>query len=266
MTSRPTDSPIEEHARGHHRCLQRDRVHRRQCCSGLTRDHRYYPSAGPSPGTRGWRVRYRSAASRVAARVVPERRCRRRGALPARWHGQPSRRRLYGELARLSAVRCTLPADRRLQLACDWAGPAAGRRGEIPEQYRAEALEGEATRVMLAEQAPRELGLALHQPRWWLTGRCPGRAHRYSTGSATRSPCSTPTGTRTSPVPTRSAIVDEIENPRHHQSTSASLTDHSPRWPLPAACTTYQHCAPRARYGPAKAADPPDAPGHQHLA
>ena len=55
--------------------------------------------------------------------------------------------------------------------------------GQVPEEYRAEALEGEATRVMLAEQAPAELDWVFLSPAATYGSWAPGeRTGTYRIG------------------------------------------------------------------------------------
>jgi putative NADH-flavin reductase len=110
-------------------------------------------------------VRYEvGPAEQVAARVVP-------GAdavvatLSPRGDMAGRLVEVYGQLARLSAEA----GARYLQVGgFSSLRPAPGEprfvEGEVPEQYRAEALEGEATRVALVERAPADLDWVFVSP------------------------------------------------------------------------------------------------------
>ena len=136
----------------------------------------------------------------------------------------------YDQLARLSAEA----GARYLQVGgFSSLRPAPDQprfvEGEIPEPYRAEALEGEATRVLLAGRAPDELDWVFVSPRA-ATARSRRASGPARTGWAARSPCSTPRGSRTSPVPTslsRSSTRSTI--PATTESTSVSPTAVWPR-------------------------------------
>ena len=118
--------------------------------------------------------------------------------------------------------------------------------GEILEQYRAEAPDGCvcATRVMLAEQAPGGNSTGSSSAPLVATWVVARRAHRYLTGSATRSPCSTPTELEHPGADFALAIVIGPRTRVIHREHISIAYDHSPRCPLPAACTTP---APRPR-------------------
>lgn len=124
---------------------------------------------------------------------------------------------LYGELARLSAQA----GARYLQVggfSSLRAAPGAPRfaEGEIDEQYRAEALEGEATRVVL-EQAPAELDWVFVSPAGSYGAWAPGeRTGTYRVGGEVAlfdaDGASTVSG-----ADFAAAIVAEIEAPAHHR-------------------------------------------------
>ena len=99
-------------------------------------------------------------------------------------------------------------------------GPGLPRvvEGEIPEQYRAEALEGEATRVMLAEQAPEELDWLFISPAGGYGSFAPGeRTGTYRVGDEIAL-FDADGNSNISGADFALAIVDEIENPRHHRA------------------------------------------------
>lgn len=124
----------------------------------------------------------------------------------------------YGELARESAQT----GARYLQVGGFSSlrpGPGLPRvvEGEIPEQYRAEALEGEATRVMLAEQAPEELDWLFISPAGGYGAFAPGEpTGTYRVGGEIAL-FDADGGSNISGADFALAIVDEIENPRHHR-------------------------------------------------
>ncbi|MCB1240919.1 MAG: NAD-dependent epimerase, partial [Tetrasphaera sp.] len=89
--------------------------------------------------------------------------------------------------------------------------------GEIPEQYRAEALEGEATRVMLEAQAPEELDWLFISPAGGYGSFAPGeRTGTYRVGDEIAL-FDADGDSNMSGADFALAIVDEIENPRHHR-------------------------------------------------
>jgi len=126
---------------------------------------------------------------------------------------------LYGELARLSAGA----GARYVQVGgFSSLRPADGAprvvEGDIPEQYRAEAQEGEATRAMLVESAPADLDWVFVSPAGaygaWAAGE---RTGTFRVGGevalfdeAGESQISGPDFAV--------AIVDEIETPAHHRA------------------------------------------------
>ena len=98
--------------------------------------------------------------------------------------------------------------------------PGAPRvvEGEIPAEYRAEALEGEATRVMLLEQAPEDLDWLFISPAAAYGSFAPGeRTGRYRVGDEIAlfdaDGASTISG-----ADFAIAVVDEIEKAAHHRA------------------------------------------------
>jgi putative NADH-flavin reductase len=125
---------------------------------------------------------------------------------------------VYGDLARLSAEA----GARYLQIGGFSSlrpAPAAPRfvEGEVAEQYRAEALEGEATRTMLAEEAPPELDWVFVSPAGaygaWAAGE---RTGRYRVGGEVAL-VDDEGGSHISGADFALAVVDEIETPAHHR-------------------------------------------------
>lgn len=125
---------------------------------------------------------------------------------------------VYGDLARLADQA----GARYLQVGgFSSLRPAPGQprviEGEIPEQYRAEALEGEATRVLLAEQAPHGLDWLFISPAGGYGAFAPGeRTGSYRVGGEIAL-FDTDGGSNISGADFALAIVDEIETPRHHR-------------------------------------------------
>lgn len=125
---------------------------------------------------------------------------------------------LYGELARLSAQA----GARYLQVGgFSSLRPAANLprvvEGEIPEEYRAEALEGEATRVMLAEHAPESLDWLFVSPAGGYGSFAPGeRTGAYRVGGEIAL-FDADGASNISGADFALAIVDEIESPRHRR-------------------------------------------------
>jgi putative NADH-flavin reductase len=124
----------------------------------------------------------------------------------------------YRALARLAARAGT----RYLQVGgFSSLRPAPGAprvvEGEIPEQYRGEALEGEATRVLLAEQAPEDLDWLFISPAGGYGSFAPGeRTGSYRIGGEI-AVFDADGNSNISGADFALAIVDEIENPRHHR-------------------------------------------------
>jgi putative NADH-flavin reductase len=126
---------------------------------------------------------------------------------------------VYGELARLSAKS----GARYLQVGgFSSLRPAPGAprfaEGDVPEEYRAEALEGEATRVMLADDAPDELDWVFVSPAGsygaWAAGE---RTGSYRIGDEV-AVFDADGGSKISGADFALAIVDEIERPAHHRA------------------------------------------------
>jgi putative NADH-flavin reductase len=98
--------------------------------------------------------------------------------------------------------------------------PGAPRfvEGDIPEQFRDEALEGEATRVLLAEQAPEGLDWVFVSPAGgygaWAAGERTG-SFRVGDDVALFDAGG---GSNISGADFASAIVDEIDRPAHHRA------------------------------------------------
>ena len=90
--------------------------------------------------------------------------------------------------------------------------------GELAEQYRAEALEGEATRVMLAERAPENLDWVFISPAGsygsWAAGERTG-TYRVGDDVALFDQAG---GSSVSGADFATAIVDEIDSPKHHRA------------------------------------------------
>ncbi|MVA76237.1 NAD(P)H-binding protein [Auraticoccus sp. F435] len=125
---------------------------------------------------------------------------------------------VYTELARLAADA----GARYLQIGgFSSLRPAPGAprfvEGELAEEYRAEALEGEATRVMLAERAPEQLDWVFVSPAGSYGAWAPGeRTGRYRVGGEVAL-VDAEGGSRISGADFAAAVVDEIENPTHHR-------------------------------------------------
>jgi uncharacterized protein len=89
--------------------------------------------------------------------------------------------------------------------------------GEIPEPYRAEAQEGEATRVLLAERAPDELDWVFVSPAGGYGSFAPGeRTGAYRVGGEIAL-FDSEGESNISGADFALAIVDEIDDPRHHR-------------------------------------------------
>ena len=125
---------------------------------------------------------------------------------------------VYGELVRVTAAA----GGRYLQVGgFSSLRPAEGAprvvEGDIPEQYRPEALEGEATRVMLVETAPADLDWVFVSPAGsygaWAAGE---RTGTFRVGGEVA--LFDPAGESTISGPDFAvAIVDEIVTPTHHR-------------------------------------------------
>jgi uncharacterized protein len=125
---------------------------------------------------------------------------------------------VYGELARAAAEA----GARYVQIGgFSSLRPAPGEprfaEGEIAEQFRAEALEGEATRVMLAQNAPPELDWLFVSPAAsygaWAAGE---RTGTYRVGGDVAL-FDAEGGSNISGADFASAVVDEIDIPSHHR-------------------------------------------------
>jgi putative NADH-flavin reductase len=125
---------------------------------------------------------------------------------------------VYGELARLSAEA----GARYLQVGgFSSLRPAVDRprfaEGEIPEEIRGEALEGEATRVLLTERAPENLDWVFISPAGGYGSFAPGeRTGSYRVGGEVAL-FDAEGGSNVSGADFALAIVDEIERSAHHR-------------------------------------------------
>jgi len=125
---------------------------------------------------------------------------------------------VYGTLARVSAES----GARYLQVGgFSSLRPAPGAprfaEGDIAEEYRAEALEGEATRVLLAEQAAEDLDWVFVSPAGTYGAWVPGeRTGRYRVGGDVAL-FDGEGGSTISGADFALAVVDEIETPAHHR-------------------------------------------------
>ena len=163
-------------------------------------------------------VRYEvGAAEELAERVIPGADVVV-GALSPRGDMTGRLVEVYRALARLSAAA----GARYLQVGGFSSlrpAPTVPRfvEGEIPEQYRAEALEGEATRVMLVDEAPAELDWVFVSPAGaygaWAAGE---RTSAYRVGGEVAL-FDAEGGSNISGADFALAVVDEIETPVHHR-------------------------------------------------
>ena len=125
---------------------------------------------------------------------------------------------VYGELARLAAEA----GARYLQVGgFSSLRPAKDQprfvEGDVPEQFRPEAEEGEATRVLLAEGAPAELDWLFVSPAGGYGAFAPGeRTGAYRVGNDVAL-FDADGKSEVSGADFALAIVDEIETPRHHR-------------------------------------------------
>jgi putative NADH-flavin reductase len=99
--------------------------------------------------------------------------------------------------------------------------PAPGQprfvEGEVPEPFRAEALEGEATRQLLADDAPAQLDWVFISPAGDFGAWAPGeRTGSYRVGGEVAL-FDAEGRSAVSGADFAVAIVDEIENPQHHR-------------------------------------------------
>ena len=125
---------------------------------------------------------------------------------------------VYGTLARGASQAGT----RYLQIGgFSSLRPAPGAprvvEGEIPDEYRAEALEGEATRVLLLDEALRDVDWVFVSPAGaygaWAAGE---RTGSYRVGGEVAL-FDDEGGSNISGADLAVAVVDEIENPVHHR-------------------------------------------------
>lgn len=125
---------------------------------------------------------------------------------------------VYGELSRLAAEA----GARYLQIGgFSSLRPASGAprfvEGEIAEEYRHEALEGEATRRLLVDNSPDELDWLFVSPAAtygaWAVGE---RTATYRVGGEVAL-LDDEGGSNISGADLALAIVDEIETPDHHR-------------------------------------------------
>lgn len=126
---------------------------------------------------------------------------------------------VYRQLARLSAEA----GARYLQVGgFSSLRPAPGAprfvEGEIHEQFRAEALEGEATRVMLVEDSPADLDWVFISPAGAYGSFAPGE-HRgqYRVGGEVAL-LDADGASAISGTDFAAAVVDEIERSAHHRA------------------------------------------------
>ncbi len=123
---------------------------------------------------------------------------------------------VYGQLARL----CAGAGVRYLQVGgFSSLRPAPGAprfvEGEVAEQYRAEALEGEASRVLLAEHAPADLDWVFVSPAGAYGAWAPGeRTGTYRVGGEVAL-FDAAGESSISGADFAAAIVDEIEGAEH---------------------------------------------------
>lgn len=90
--------------------------------------------------------------------------------------------------------------------------------GEIPEEYRDEAIEGEATRVMLIDGAPEDLDWLFISPAGEYGSFAPGeRTGRYRVGDEI-AVFDEEGRSSVSGADFAIAVVDEIEKPTHHRT------------------------------------------------
>jgi uncharacterized protein len=126
---------------------------------------------------------------------------------------------VYRGLARLSADA----GARYLQVggfSSLRSAPDAPRfvEGDVPEEFRQEALEGEATRVMLAEDAPAELDWVFLSPAGSYGAFAPGdRQGRYRVGDEVAL-FAADGSSSISGTDFATAVVDEIEGAAHHRA------------------------------------------------
>jgi len=126
---------------------------------------------------------------------------------------------LYRDLAQQSAAA----GARYIQIGgFSSLRPAPGQprfvEGDMPEEFRAEAQEGEATRAMLVDTAPDELDWVFVSPAAsygsWAAGEPTGR---YRVGDDVAL-LDEQGGSNISGADFALAVVDEIDNPTHHRA------------------------------------------------
>jgi len=126
---------------------------------------------------------------------------------------------VYRQLARLSAGA----GARYLQVGgFSSLRPAPGAprfvEGEIPEAFRQEALEGEATRLMLVQDAPPELDWVFISPAGSYGAFAPGDDHgRYRVGDEVAL-FDADGNSSISGTDFATAVVDEIDGSAHHRT------------------------------------------------
>jgi putative NADH-flavin reductase len=184
-----------------------------------SRGHRVISVSRSAPKEPVEGVRYEvGPVEELAPRVVPDAdvvvaALSPRGDIAGRLAG------VYGELARLSAKA----GARYLQVGgFSSLRPAADQprfvEGEIPEQFRDEALEGEATRLLLAEHAPSELDWVFLSPAGGYGSFAPGeRTGAYRVGGEIAL-FDDQGDSNISGADFALAIVDEIDQPAHHRA------------------------------------------------
>ena len=164
-------------------------------------------------------VRYEQGdVAEVAARVVPGADVVVAALSP---RGETAGRLVeaYAELVRLAADA----GARYLQVGgFSSLRPAPGAprfvEGDVPEEFRVEAREGEATRAMLVEQAPEGLDWLFISPAGAYGSFAPGeRTGTYRVGDVVAL-CVDEGGSAISGEDLALAIVDEIEAPAHHRA------------------------------------------------
>jgi uncharacterized protein len=126
---------------------------------------------------------------------------------------------VYSELARLSAES----GARYLQVGgFSSLRPAPGAprfvEGDVPEEFRKEAHEGEATRVMLVESAPENLDWLFISPAGAYGSFAPGeRTGQYRVGDEIAL-FDAEGASAISGADFATAVVDEIDQPTHHRA------------------------------------------------
>ncbi|CAB4896475.1 MAG: NAD(P)H-binding protein [Actinobacteria bacterium] len=125
---------------------------------------------------------------------------------------------VYSDLARLSAQA----GARYLQIGgFSSLRPTVGAprfaEGDVPEEYRQEALEGEASRVMLVENAPGDLDWIFVSPAGGYGAFAPGeRRATYRVGGEVAL-FDADGASNLSAADLAVALVDEIDEPAHHR-------------------------------------------------